>query len=79
MINCEKAARLSSEAQDRQLTLRALVSLRFHLIGCRLCSRYMHQLKFLSGACERVDEEPTEIAQLSDDARDRIRQRLKQR
>ena len=79
MINCEKAARLSSESHDRQLTLRERVSLRFHLMGCRLCSRYTHQLKFLRGACEHIDEEPAGNAQLSDDARDRIRQRLKQR
>lgn len=78
MINCKEASRLSSESQDRSLTLRERVSLRLHLIGCKLCSRYTHQLKFLSDACAHVDETPAGNTQLSDDARDRIRDRLKQ-
>ena len=79
MINCEEASRLSSESQDRSLAFGERVSLRLHLIGCKLCSRYARQLKFLRRACARIDDEPAGSAQLSDDARDRIRQRLTQR
>ena len=78
MINCEKAARLSSESHDRPLTVSERVSLRFHTIGCNLCSRYVRQLKFLRGTCARIDEETAGSGQLSDDARDRIHERLKQ-
>jgi len=79
MINCEKAAHLASESNDRSLTLSERVSLRLHLIGCSLCSRFAHQLKFLSSTCARIDEERVGNVQLPDDARDRIHQRLKQR
>jgi hypothetical protein len=79
MISCEKAARLSSESHDRSLTLSEQVSLRFHLVGCKLCSRYARQLKFLRSACAHIEDGPAGNVQLSDDARDRIRQRLKQR
>jgi hypothetical protein len=78
MISCEQAARLSSESHDNSLSLRDRVSLRLHLIGCRLCSRYAHQLKFLRDTCARVDEESAGSTQLPGDARERIRQRLKQ-
>ena len=77
MISCQEAARLSSEAQDRSLTLSERISLRFHLLRCKLCTRYAHQLKFLVEACARVAEEPNSDAELSDTARDRIRDRLK--
>ena len=78
MINCKEAARLSSESHDRSLTLRERVSLRFHLLRCQLCSRYAHQLKFLDNACSRVNEKLGGNTELSNDARDRIRGRLKQ-
>ncbi len=78
MISCEQAARLSSESHDHPLSLRERISLRFHLVGCRLCSRYAHQLKFLRDTCARADEESAGSTQLPGDARERIRQRLKQ-
>ena len=78
MINCKEAARLSSESHDRSLTLRERVSLRIHLLRCQLCARYAHQLKFLRDICARVDEEPAGNTELSDDARERIQERLKQ-
>lgn len=79
MINCKEASRLSSESHDRSLALGERVSLRLHLIGCKLCSRYARQLELIKAACTHIDEEPAENVQLSNDARDRIRDRLKQR
>ena len=76
MLNCQEAARLSSESHDRSLTLSERVLLRFHLFRCKLCSRYLRQLKFLQGACTRIDEDPGHDAKISVDARERIRERL---
>ena len=78
MINCKEAARLSSDSHDRSLTFSERLSLRFHLLRCQLCSRYAHQLEFLKDACTRLDDEPAGDTELSDNARDRIRKRLKQ-
>ena len=78
MISCQGAALLSSESHDRSLTLRERVWLRLHLVRCKLCSRYARQLAFVGDACSRVVEDPAGSAELADDARERIRQRLKQ-
>ncbi len=53
--------------------------MRFHLLACKLCSRYVRQLKFLKRACARADEAYSGSgAGLTEDARERIRDRLSQ-
>lgn len=79
MMTCEETARLISEGLDRTLSLRERVTLRLHLFGCDLCTRYAQQLKFLQRTCAEADEEHlTEAAELDDAARQRIRARLQQ-
>jgi len=79
MISCKEAAELSSQSQDRHLSLKERFALRFHTFGCKLCSQYALQIRFLRGTCERIDENGAQACpQLADDARERIRQRLKQ-
>lgn len=78
MISCKQAAELSSQSQDRHLSLTERIALRFHTFGCKLCAQYGQQLRVLRGACERIDENGAQACpQLADDARERIRQRLK--
>ncbi len=79
MLTCEETAQLVSEGLDRTLTLRERLVLRLHLFRCDLCTRYARQLKFLQRTCADADEEQlTEAAELTDDARARIRNRLQQ-
>ncbi len=79
MISCKKAAELSSQSQDRPLNLKERFALRFHTFRCKLCAQYAQQLRFPRGACERIDENGAQACpQLPGDARERIRQRLKQ-
>ena len=79
MISCKKAAELSSQSQDRPLSLTEWFALRFHTFRCKLCARYAQHLSFLRGACEQIDENGAQACpQLPDDARARIQQRLKQ-
>ena len=75
MMTCEETAQLISEGLDRTLSLRERLTLRLHLFGCDLCTRYARQLKFLQRACAD-DERLTEAAELDDAARQRIRTRL---
>ncbi len=79
MLSCKRVAQLASESLDRSLTWRETLSMRFHLLACKLCSRYVRQLKFLKRACARVDEAYSGSgAGLTEDARERIRDRLSQ-
>src|SRR5260221_3425433 len=76
---CKTAARLQSEALDRKLPLRQRFGLRVHLLLCKWCRRYGKQITFLRDAAHEHPEEMAEpIPQrLSDDARERITQRLR--
>ena len=79
MLSCKRVAQLASESLDRPLTLQERLSLRFHLLFCKFCSRYVRQLKFLQRACARADEAYSGSgAGLTEDARERIRDRLSQ-
>ncbi len=79
MLSCKKVAQLASEALDRSLTLQEKLSMRLHLLACKLCSRYVRQLKFLKRACANADEiQSRSEIRLTEDARRRIRDRLSQ-
>ena len=79
MISCKQAAELASQSQDRPLKLTERLALRFHTIGCKACLQYTQQLRVLRSVCERIDDDGALASpQLADDARERIRQRLKQ-
>ncbi len=79
MLTCEETAQLVSESLDRTLRLRERFALRLHLLGCAMCSRYARQLKFLQRVCaDGAEEQLTSPAELSDAARERIRNRLRQ-
>ena len=57
MLSCKKVAQLASESLDRSLTLQEKLSMRLHLLACKLCSRYVRQLKFLKHVCAHADED----------------------
>ena len=80
MLNCREVTLLASESLDRKVTLKERIGLRFHLLMCKLCTRYVRQLKFMHQASRVVDENNVKGsgAQLSESARDRIRNRLDQ-
>ena len=40
MLNCHDATRLMSERQERELSGRERVSLRFHIVMCTACRRF---------------------------------------
>lgn len=77
MLNCKDIAQLASESYDRSLTLGERLSIRLHVLACRMCSRYVSQLKFLRRACARADAEHLgQKAGLTEEARERIRRQL---
>ncbi len=79
MWSCKKVAQLASESLDRPLTLQERLLLRFHLLFCKFCSRYLRQLKFLQRACAHADENQSRSKiGLTEGARERLRDRLSQ-
>ena len=81
MLNCREVSQLASEALDRKLTLKERIGLRFHLMMCKLCTRYVRQLKFMHHACSGMDENQVTATdpRLSETARNRIRNQLDRR
>ncbi len=79
MLNCKEVSQLASESLDRSLAFQERLSMRFHLLACKFCSRYVRQLKFLKRACAHVDEDHLRgDAVLTEGARERIRDRVSQ-
>lgn len=77
MLSCKQAAALSSERLDRDLTVREWIALRTHLLVCRFCSRYARQLDFLREMGRRFDARDSGVERLNDEAKKRMRERIK--
>jgi len=78
MRSCKEVSRLASDRMDRELSLRERMAFRLHVMMCRNCLRYARQLAVLRQASEklRLDRFGTDSDRLSDEARERIAQRL---
>ncbi len=48
MMNCKDATRLLSEKQDRPLSKKEQMSLKFHTLICSACRNFGHQMQALS-------------------------------
>lgn len=78
MLSCREATRLMNLSMERRLTWRQQLSLYWHLRACRLCRRYRRQLQVLDSALLRAADLIVPLKErLSDQARERIRKRLK--
>jgi predicted anti-sigma-YlaC factor YlaD len=79
--DCKTITPTLGEMNDRVLSLRERVVVKLHLFTCEACRRYTEQLKFLHEAFlerERLIDAVAETsdAELSSDAKDRIRKAL---
>ena len=79
-LSCKDAARLLSEKRDRRLPWRTRVSLRFHMLMCKMCQVYGTQLSAVSRVCQeaglRADDYGPEY--LSDEHKRRMKDALTQ-
>jgi len=53
MLSCKEVAQLTSQSQDRRLTIAERVGLRIHLFMCNGCENFVEQMKFIRNACIR--------------------------
>jgi len=80
MLSCKDVTDLASKSLDAPLTWRQRCGMRLHLLFCRLCRRYVRNLRFLEQALRRARDEKLECFsaddKLSEEARDRIQRAL---
>lgn len=78
MIDCREASTLTSAELDRPLTSRERIRLALHRLFCAPCRAYRAQIAAMRSLATRLrDPEPPAGNGLADDARDRIRERLR--
>lgn len=78
IVDCREATELTSAELDRPLTFRERARLTAHRIFCAPCRAYRRQLETLRGLATRLsDAPPAGEEKLPDDARARIRERLR--
>ena len=58
--SCTETARLLSESLDRRLSLRERISLRIHMMMCRMCHVYARQLSVMLNVCHTASEKAPE-------------------
>ena len=83
MVSCKRAGELMSQSLETKLSPWQRLALGVHLYGCRWCRRFQRQLRLVEQACRmwaRSDRttEAVSGAALSGEARERIRQALRQ-
>ncbi len=80
MFECKQITELVSEGMDRKLPLWRRMGIRFHLMMCKLCSRYERQLKKLREAARHLGEmghSTPGAHRLSEDTKRRMKDNLK--
>ena len=78
MLSCREVAALASETLDREMRFRERIGMLLHLMLCRVCRRYVKQMRFLRTASRVLKDKVLEDTQprLNDAARQRIEKRL---
>jgi len=71
IFSCKQISGMISESMDRKLSLSQRMGIRFHLMMCKLCTRYQKQLLFIREALR-----PSTSSGLSSEGRNRIRKNL---
>jgi len=76
---CERTVETISQSMERPLTLREKINLKLHLWICAWCQWYLEHLHIIRETARAKADEPPDFISgpgLSDEARERIRQRL---
>jgi hypothetical protein len=47
MFNCKEVSQLVSQSMDRELSFTKRMGIRFHLMMCRHCARFVQQLELI--------------------------------
>ena len=66
MFSCEQATEKMSASLDSKLSVYQRLSLKIHLLMCKLCLRCWQQILFLRNAMQKCSERTEEIDFMSD-------------
>lgn len=80
MLTCKEVSKLVSDSLERKLPLRQRISVWLHLMMCKMCRSYRTQMLALRQLIQLYADSQTQYSKnikLPDNARDRIRQKLK--
>lgn len=55
MISCEKAACICNKAQYKEATFLEKISLRFHILICKACTKHSKRNKQLTSLCNKAN------------------------
>lgn len=58
MLSCRDVAASASDYINRDLTWRQRLGVRFHLLMCRFCHRYVHQMRQTVSLLGRIGRTP---------------------
>jgi hypothetical protein len=78
---CEVISQKISESMDHKISLFDRLKIRVHLLGCKFCQRFEKQLIIMKKMLEKREnelEEPPAGPKLSSDAKQRMKQKMKQ-
>jgi hypothetical protein len=80
MLNCRQVTRLVSQSMDAPLSWHQRLAVRFHMLYCVWCRRYVLQLRFLRNAAQRLGQQESNavMQKLSEDAKEQMRTRVGQ-
>lgn len=56
MISCDKAAFLTSKAQEGRLSIFEKIELRVHILSCKYCKRYKQEIELLNRHVKQQNE-----------------------
>ena len=79
IFSCKQITGMISESMDRKLSLSQRIGIRFHLMMCKLCTRYQKQLLFMREvlhSSRESSESNTASSGLSPEGRKRIKSDL---
>jgi len=82
MLRCREISKLVSQSMEQNLPLRQRISVRMHLMMCRLCAGFSRQVRLFRRAAhehpERFEPPPAAPdAELGPEARERIKSAMR--
>ena len=80
---CKELAPIMSQSLERKLSLREKIQLKLHIYTCDWCRYYLKQLYMIRKALQlkaqsEINDETQTTPSLSNDARERLKEKLKQ-
>jgi hypothetical protein len=77
MFNCNEVSQKVSESMDRVLPFHQQMMIRIHLLFCKYCARFRHQLLLIRKAIRNEEDSDEELG-TSDSSFSEPRERIKQ-